>query len=386
MSNFSFIKDSKEDAAFRAEVRTWLAENLPDNLRSWVTRPPPELMRPWHKLLYEKGWIAPHWPKKYGGMEATLSQQLIFLEEFGAAGAPIISRQALGHIGPILMEYGTEEQKAQHLPKMLSGEVHWCQGYSEPNAGSDLASLRTRADLDGDHFVVNGQKIWTTWGHHAEWMFALVRTDQDAPRKQAGISMILMDLKTDGITIRPIRTIADDNEFAEVFFENVRVPRENIVGEVNDGWRVAKALLDHERIGNASPQFAIDSLDMLKRLARSTGAIDDPVFKERLIRVELDILAQSAVVAHSVELANAGRQIGASSSFIKLLGTNTAQSVGDLMLEAAGPRGAETEAVDTPEGPVEVSGYFREARRNSIYGGTSEIQRTVIAKRVLGLP
>ncbi|MBT6426958.1 MAG: acyl-CoA dehydrogenase [Rhodospirillaceae bacterium] len=386
MSNFSFIKDSKEDAVFRAEVRTWLAENLPDNLRNWATRPPPELIRPWHKQLYEKGWIAPHWKKIYGGMEATLNQQLILLEEFGSAGAPIISRQALGHIGPILMEYGTEEQKAQHLPKMLTGEVHWCQGYSEPNAGSDLASLRTRADLDGDHFVVNGQKIWTTWGHHAHWMFALVRTDQDAPRKQAGISMILIDLATEGITIRPIRTIADDDEFAEVFFDDVRVPQENIVGEVNDGWRLAKALLDHERIGNASPQFAIDSLDMLKRLARSTGAINDPVFKEKLIRVELDVLAQSAVVAHSVELANANRQIGASSSFIKLLGTNTAQAVGDLMLEAAGQRGAELDAFDTPEGPVEVSGFFREARRNSIYGGTSEIQRTVIAKRVLGLP
>ncbi|MBT5050270.1 MAG: acyl-CoA dehydrogenase [Rhodospirillaceae bacterium] len=386
MSNFSFIKDSKEDAVFRAEVRTWLAENLPDNLRNWATRPPPELIRPWHKQLYEKGWIAPHWKKIYGGMEATLNQQLILLEEFGSAGAPIISRQALGHIGPILMEYGTEEQKAQHLPKMLTGEVHWCQGYSEPNAGSDLASLRTRADLDGDHFVVNGQKIWTTWGHHAHWMFALVRTDQDAPRKQAGISMILIDLATEGITIRPIRTIADDDEFAEVFFDDVRVPQENIVGEVNDGWRLAKALLDHERIGNASPQFAIDSLDMLKRLARSTGAINDPVFKEKLIRVELDVLAQSAVVAHSVELANANRQISASSSFIKLLGTNTAQAVGDLMLEAAGQRGAELDAFDTPEGPVEVSGFFREARRNSIYGGTSEIQRTVIAKRVLGLP
>jgi hypothetical protein len=217
-------------------------------------------------------------------------------------------------------------------------------------------------------------------------MFALVRTDQDAPRKQAGISMILIDLATEGITIRPIRTIADDDEFAEVFFDDVRVPQENIVGEVNDGWRLAKALLDHERIGNASPQFAIDSLDMLKRLARSTGAINDPVFKEKLIRVELDVLAQSAVVAHSVELANANRQIGASSSFIKLLGTNTAQAVGDLMLEAAGQRGAELDAFDTPEGPVEVSGFFREARRNSIYGGTSEIQRTVIAKRVLGLP
>jgi len=386
MSTFSFMKDSKEDAAFRLEVRDWLEANLPEELLGWVTRPPPNLMRAWHKKLYERGWIAPHWPKEYGGMEATLTQQLIMLEEFGRAGAPITSRQALGHIGPILMRYGTEDQKAQHLPNMLSGDVFWCQGYSEPNAGSDLASLRTRADFDGDHFVVNGQKIWTTWGHHAQWMFALVRTDQDAPRKQAGISMILIDLATAGITIRPIRTIADDDEFAEVFFDNVRVPEKYIVGKVNDGWRLAKALLDHERIGNASPQFAIDSLEMLKKLARATGAIDDPVFKEKLTRVELDVLAQSAVVAHSVALLNADQEVGSGSSFIKLLGTNTAQIIGDLMLEAAGPNGAELDAFETPEGPVEASGFFRESRRNSIYGGTSEIQRSVIAKRVLSLP
>jgi hypothetical protein len=380
------MKDSKEDAVFRLAVRDWLDANLPEELRGSVTRPPPDLMRSWHKKLYEKGWVAPNWSKEFGGMEATLSQQLIMLEEFGRAGAPITSRQALGHIGPILMQYGTAEQKAQHLPKMLTGEVFWCQGYSEPNAGSDLASLRTRADLDGDHFVVNGQKIWTTWGHHAQWMFALVRTDQDAPRKQAGISMILIDMATEGITVRPIRTIADDDEFAEVFFDNVRVPETNIVGNVNDGWRLAKALLDHERIGNASPQFAIDSLEMLKKLARATGAMDDPVFKEKLIRVELDVLAQSAVVAHSVALVKADQKIGSGSSFIKLLGTNTAQTIGDLMLDAAGPKGAELDEFETPEGPVEASAYFRESRRNSIYGGSSEIQRNVIAKHVLGLP
>ena len=386
MSTFSFMKDSKEDAAFRLAVRDWLEVNLPEELLGSVTRPPPDLMRSWHKKLYEKGWIAPNWPKEFGGMEATLSQQLIMLDEFGRAGAPITSRQALGHIGPILMQYGTGEQKAQHLPKMLTGEVFWCQGYSEPNAGSDLASLRTRADLDGDHFVVNGQKIWTTWGQHAQWMFALVRTDQEAPRKQAGISMILIDMETDGITVRPIRTIADDDEFAEVFFDNVRVPETNIVGNVNDGWRLAKALLDHERIGNASPQFAIESLEMLKKLARATGAMDDPVFKEKLIRVELDVLAQSAVVAHSVALVKADQKIGSGSSFIKLLGTNTAQTIGDLMLDAAGPKGAELDALETPEGPIEASAYFRESRRNSIYGGSSEIQRSVIAKNVLGLP
>ncbi len=259
----SFLIDSDEDAAFRSEVRDWLEDNLSDELRGWSVRPPPELIRPWHRKLFEKGWIAPSWPKKFGGMEATLNQQLILMEELGRIGAPVLSRQALGQIGPILMRHGTEQQKARHLPRMLSGEVHWCQGYSEPNAGSDLASLRTRADLDGDHFVINGQKTWTTWAQHAHWMYALCRTDPDAPKKQAGISMILIDLATEGITIRPIKTIADDEEFCEVFFDDVRVPAENLVGEINSGWTVAKALMDHERIGNASPQFAIDGLDRL---------------------------------------------------------------------------------------------------------------------------
>lgn len=386
MSNFSFLEDSKEDAAFRTEVRAWLEENLPEELRGWSIRPPPELITPWHRKLYEKGWIAPHWPTEFGGSDMPLTRRLILQEETGRIGAPVLSRQALGHIGPILMQYGTEDQKAQHLPKMLSGEVHWCQGYSEPNAGSDLASLRTRADLDGDHFVVNGQKIWTTWAHHAHWMYALVRTDQDAQRKQAGISLILIDLKTDGITIRPIRTIADDEEFAEVFFDNVPVPAENLVGEINKGWGVAKALMDHERIGNASPQLAIDGLDRLKKVARATGAVEDPVFQDKITRIELNVLAQAAVFAHTVELANADMPIGSGSSFIKLVGTDTVQEIGDLLLEAAGEQGANVAAIDAPDGHIDAGGFFRQARRNSIFAGTSEIQRSVTAKRVLGLP
>lgn len=382
----SFLIDSEEDTAFRNEVRAWLDDNLDQELRGWSVRPPPELIRPWHRKLYDKGWIAPHWPKQYGGMEASLNVQLILQEEFGRAGAPVLSRQALNHIGPILQRHGTEAQKAEHLPRMLSGEVHWCQGYSEPNAGSDLASLRTRADPDGDHFVVNGQKIWTTWAHHAHWMYALVRTDQDAPKKQGGISMILIDLTTPGITIRPIVTISDDDEFAECFFDDVRVPKENIVGEVNDGWRVAKALLDSERIGNANPQLALDGLDRARKVARATGVMDNPGFRERLVEAELDVLALSAVFAHAIGLAKADMTIGAGSSFIKLVGTQTVQKIADLMLEAAGAHGANKGPVETADGPVDVSGFYRQARRLTIFAGTSQIQKNVTAKRVLGLP
>lgn len=382
----SFLIDNEEDAAFRKEVSDWLEENLPQEARGWSVRPPPELVWPWQRKLYDKGWIAPHWPKKYGGMEATLNQQLILQEELGRAGAPVLSRQALNHIGPILQRHGTEAQKAEHLPKMLSGEVHWCQGYSEPNAGSDLASLRTRADLDGDHFVINGQKIWTTWAHHSQWMYALVRTDQNAPKKQGGISMILIDLKTPGITIRPIFTISDDDEVAECFFDDVRVPKENIVGEINDGWRVAKALLDSERIGNANPQLALDGLDRVRKVARATGVWDGPAFRERVVEAELDVLALSAVFAHAIDLTKADMNIGAGSSFIKLVGTQTVQKVADLLLEAAGAHGADKGPIETGDGPVDVSGFWRQARRLSIFAGTSQIQKNVAAKRVLGLP
>ena len=386
MTSLSFLVDSAQDAKFRLEVRSWMAENLPEELRGWSTRPPREMIQPWHHKLFERGWIAPHWPKEYGGMEASISEQLILQEELGHAGAPILSRQALGHIGPILMRHGTEAQKAYHLPKMLSGEVMWCQGYSEPGSGSDLASLQTRGEVDGEEIVINGQKIWTTGGHFADWMYALVRTNPDAPKKQGGISMVLIDLKNPGISIRPIMTIADDEEFSEVFFDDVRIPFSNLVGELNDGWSVAKALLASERIGNANPQLALQCLDKLQRVARATGTINDPVFQDNLNKLELDVLAQSAVFAHAIQQAKAGMDIGAGSSFMKIVATENIQRIADLMFEAAGQHAADVEPMVTDEGPVDVSVLWREVRRITIYAGSSEIQRNITAKRVLGLP
>ena len=386
MTSLSFLVDSAQDAKFRLEVRSWMAENLPEELRGWSTRPPREMIQPWHHKLFERGWIAPHWPKEYGGMEASISEQLILQEELGHAGAPILSRQALGHIGPILMRHGTDAQKAYHLPKMLSGEVMWCQGYSEPGSGSDLASLQTRGEVDGEEIVINGQKIWTTGGHFADWMYALVRTNPDAPKKQGGISMVLIDLKTPGISIRPIMTIADDEEFSEVFFDDVRIPFSNLVGELNDGWSVAKALLASERIGNANPQLALQCLDKLQRVARATGTINDPVFQDNLNKLELDVLAQSAVFAHAIQQAKAGMDIGAGSSFMKIVATENIQRIADLMFEAAGQHAADVEPMGTDEGPVDVSVLWREVRRITIYAGSSEIQRNITAKRVLGLP
>ena len=305
-----FRHDTPAEAEFRTEVRTWLETNLPAPLRSRTTRPlPPELM-PWYHTLSRKGWIAPHWPKQYGGMGATLNEQIIMTEEMARVGAPHLPVQGLNHIGPILMEFATEAQKAKHLPPIIAGSVIWAQGYSEPGAGSDLASLSTRATLEGDHFVVNGQKIWTTWAHHSDWMFALVRTDPQAQPRHAGISFLLIDLHSPGIRVRPIKTIAGDDEYAEVFFDNVSVPAGNLVGKLHDGWRIANALLGHERLGTSNPQFAMMALDRIRTMARASGIIADPAFQDRLAAASINVTALSALFSHAVELTNEGQSPG----------------------------------------------------------------------------
>jgi alkylation response protein AidB-like acyl-CoA dehydrogenase len=380
-----FREDSPEDAAFRAEFRGWIAKNLPDDWRGYGTRPPKDTVMAWQRRLWEGGYVAPHWPKEWGGSERPFSQQVITKEELALARAPEISGQGLNHIGPLLMQFGTDAQKREHLPKIPPGERIWCQGYSEPNSGSDLTSLRTRAELDGDHFVVNGQKIWTTWAHHADWIFMLVRTDPDA-KPQAGISFILADMRTPGITPRGIRTIADDDELAEVFFDDVRVPLTNLVGKLNDGWRVANALLAHERLGSGSPQMGFDALERVRQVARATGADSDPAFRDRLAQAELDVLAYSALYSHAVELVSSGHELGSEASLLKITGSETLQRTCDLMLEAAGAYGAEDGWIETEDGRMQISTLYRQVRRASIYGGSNEIQRNILARRVLDLP
>jgi len=381
-----FRHDSPEEAAFRAEVRAWFEANLPASLRGRTNRPPPDELMPWYHALSRKGWIAPHWPKQHGGMGATLNQQIIMTEELGRVGAPHLPAQGLHHIGPILIEFGTAAQKAKHLPPIIDGSVIWAQGYSEPGAGSDLASLSTRATLQGDHFVVNGQKIWTTWAHHSRWMFALVRTDPQAQPRHAGISFILLDLKSPGIRIRPIRTIAGDDEFAEVFFDDVVVPAENLVGKLHDGWRIANALLGHERLGNSNPQFALIALERIKTMARVTGVIADPAFRDRLAAASINVTALAAVFSHAVELTNRERSPGPESSIIKIYGTELLQSLNDLLVEAAGSDASIEHPLMTEFGEVDVSTPFLQVRRATIYGGSSEIQRNIVARRVLNLP
>ena len=381
-----FRRDSPAEAAFRAEVRTWLEANLPVALRGRTNRPPPAELMPWYRTLSRNGWIAPHWPKEHGGMGATLNEQIIMTEELARVGAPQLPAQGLNHIGPILIEFGTEEQKARHLPPILAGTVIWAQGYSEPGAGSDLASLATRATLQGDHFVVQGQKIWTTWGHHSDWMFALVRTDPQAQPRHAGISFLLLDLHSPGITIRPIRTIAGDDEFSEVFFDSVAVPAENLVGKLNDGWRIANALLGHERLGTSNPQFALMAVERIKTMARASGIMRDAAFADRLAAASINVMALSALFSHAVELANQRQSPGPESSIIKIFGSELLQELNDLLLEAAGGNASMERPIATDFGDVDVAAPFLQVRRATIYGGSSEIQRNIVARRVLNLP
>jgi alkylation response protein AidB-like acyl-CoA dehydrogenase len=381
-----FRRDTPAEAEFRMNVRTWLEANLPVALRGRTARPPPSELMPWYRTLSHKGWIAPHWPKEYGGMDATLNEQIILTEELARVGAPQMPAQGLNHIGPILIEFGSDAQKAQHLPPIVAGTVIWAQGYSEPGAGSDLASLATRATPEGDHFVVQGQKIWTTWGHHSDWMFALVRTDPQAQPRHAGISFLLIDLHSPGITIRPIKTIAGDDEFSEVFFDNVIVPAKNLVGKLNDGWRIANALLGHERIGTSNPQYAMMAIDRIKTIARASGIIADPAFQDRLAAASINVTALSAVFSHAVELANQKQSPGPESSIIKIFGSELLQSLNDLLIEAAGSHASAERPITTECGTVDVSASFLQVRRATIYGGSSEIQRNIVARRVLNLP
>lgn len=383
----SFVTDSEDGRRFRREVADWLQENLPRELRNLATRPPFPQAIGWHKKLHARGWIAPHWPRHHGGMGASLSQQMILRSELARIGAPEVFGSGLNHIGPLLMEFGTSEQKREHLPRILCGDRVWAQGYSEPNAGSDLASLRTAAVRQGDRFIVNGHKIWTTWAHNADWIFMLVRTNPAAVKKHAGITFLLCDLKTRGIRIRKIRTLAGEDELAEVFFDDVEVPVANVVGAVDDGWKVANALLAHERLGSSGLQVLMETMTKIEGTARATGAIEDEGFRARLASLDLQVTAVSAFLAHAVAVSSAEKGLGEDASIIKIASTGALQRAAELLVEAAAGRGAQWDRIDLDEdSSVEAARLMLQTRRLSIYGGTNEILKNIICKRVLRLP
>ncbi len=374
------------EQAFRNEVREFLKANFPEKWRFPAHRLSLKETHDWQLKLYEKGWAAPSWPKEYGGMGLPPYEQLVFQEEFDNYGVNSAPNMGITMLGHLLIRYGTEEQKAFYLPKILSCEIRWCQGYSEPGAGSDLAGLRTAAVLEGDHFVVNGQKIWTSYAHDADMIFLLVRTNKDV-KKQEGISFLLADMKSPGITIKKIKNLTGNSEFCEVFFDNVKVPKENIVGKINQGWTMAKSLLGAERITIGAPKIARFPLKLVKQLAMDNGLFDDPVFKARYTELTLDVDDLDAAFIRFAEVLRRGDELGPEVSMLKIWITEAAQRVTDMLVEVGG----EASVLDAPVslsdgGSVHPANQSFSSRPASIYGGTNEIQRNILAKAVLQLP
>ncbi len=373
-----------DDEAFRMVIRRWVEANYPPGLRY----PPKRLHwsenRVWYMKLAEKGWLCPGWPRAFGGMGLSSIKQIIMTDEFERYGVARTNDHGIVMVGPLLIDHGSEEQKQRFLPKILNGEHIWCQGYSEPNAGSDLASLRTEAVLDGDHYVVNGQKTWTTLAADANWIFLLVRTDKQA-KKQEGISFLLAPMDTPGISVKPIITLDMHDEFCETFFDNVRVPKANLVGQPNKGWTMAKALLGHERIYLGSPKLSAYSFARLKLLAERMGVWEDALFQSRYTQLRLDLLDLRALYQTYVEIVRRGGTLGPDVSMLKVWQTELFQRITDLMVEIAGENAALLEPM---EGNRELNpaGLYLQARPATIYGGSNEIQRNILAKNVLDLP
>ena len=376
--------NAMSDDEFRREVRSFYAENFPQHLRNVIGYYTWAQQKDWYRKLYAHGWAAPSWPREHGGMGLDANKLLIFVEErLDAARGPDFGGIVM--LGPVLMKFGSEPQKAYYLPRILSGEDLWAQGYSEPGAGSDLASLRTEAVLDGESFVVNGQKIWTTWGLECTRMFALVRTDKSV-KKQAGISFLLIDLKSPGVEVRGIRNLAGQQDFCEVFFSNVRVPRANLVGGLNDGWNVSKALVGHERLLIGNPQHCQMALERLAVVARGQGLFDDAGFMDRYVQLALDVEDLAATYGRYCDLARRGATIGPDVSMLKIWATETLQRINEQIVECAGEYGGTSGAITFGDRAVDVLHPFYISRPTTIGAGTSEVQRNIMAKFVLGLP
>ncbi|WP_158726751.1 acyl-CoA dehydrogenase family protein [Tomitella fengzijianii] len=386
---------SEEDRAFQQEMRTFFTTRIPAELRSRLDaggEADPEVLRRTQRLLNEAGLAVPGWPVEWGGRGWTDVQKHVWLTEMQLASVaePLAFNCAM--VGPVIAAFGSEEQKKRFLPGTANLDIWWCQGFSEPEAGSDLASLKTRAVRDGDSYIVNGQKTWTTLGQHADWIFCLVRTDPDAPKKQAGISFLLIDMATPGVTIRPIKLIDGGHEVNEIFFEDVRVPAENLVGEENAGWGYAKFLLGNERVNVTRLGFSKVRIALAKEHAAAIRVgdgtlLDDPLYAARIARLENELLAleltQMRVVADSAD----GRPNPAS-SLLKLRGSELQQAATELLMDVAGfdslPFRA-TEDVSSPQWAQSATPSYLNFRKVSIYSGSNEVQRTIIAKSILGL-
>ncbi|QQV76715.1 acyl-CoA dehydrogenase family protein [Sphingomonas aliaeris] len=391
-----------EEEAFRAEVRTFLAEELParlsDKVRGGRNLSKADIQE-WQSILSRKGWLAPHWPAEYGGAGWSVTQKFIYEQESALAHTPPVIPFGLNMLAPVLIKYGSEEQKAHWLPRMLRGDDWWCQGYSEPGAGSDLASVRTVAVRDGDHYIVNGQKTWTTMGQHANMIFCLVRTDNSGSRQQ-GISFLLVDMTAPGVEVRPIITLDGDHEVNEIFFTDVRVPAENLLGEEGRGWTYAKYLLTYERTSMAGLGQSRAALGWLKQIAQKEKAngvplARDPLFAARLARVEIALANLQTTTMRVVAAAAAGGAPGAESSMLKIRGTEIRQEISSLTRRAIGPyaqpflpEALEDGHNEEPVGPdyaAPITPTYLNLRKLTIFGGSNEIQKNIITKAILDL-
>ena len=392
-----------EELAFEQEVREFLDSEFPANLRSKVDagiRLSKDELVHWQKILYKKGWAAPNWPVENGGTGWTPTQKYIFATEMGLIGAPEPVPFGMKMVAPVIMAYGSEEQKQRFLPDILESNVWWCQGYSEPNAGSDLASLKTSAVLDGDEYVVNGSKTWNTYGQYADWIFCLVRTDNTV-KKQEGISFLLIDMKSPGITLKPIVLLDGHAEVNEVFFDDVRVPANNLIGEENKGWTYAKVLLTHERTNISGVPRGKRRLKALKRSAADTSdgngsyMLHNAAFRKKLAEAEIDLQALEYSELRTLAALSVGKAPGPESSILKIVGTELAQRMDELFVELAGyhclpfvpeqfEEGFEGESMGPGNSAASALTYFNN-RKLSIFGGSNEVQRNIISKAVLGL-
>jgi len=377
--------NSLDTEDFRTTVRRFFEHNYPEALRYPKRRLRWAEIRDWTLRLSAQGWLAPSWPVRYGGMGLAPEKLIAFIEEQERHGVARAPDMGISMVGPLLIQHGSDEQRAHYLPRILSCEDIWCQGYSEPNSGSDLASLRTEAVEDGDDFVVNGQKTWTTLAQDATHIFLLVRTDKNA-KKQEGISFLLADMKTPGITVRPIRNIAGNEDFCEVFFDNVRVPRSQRVGELNKGWTIAKALLSFERIFLGSPKQSQYALARVREAAELLGLFDDAVFTDRYTQLALDVADLGTLYTRFVDQVKRGETLGPDVSMLKVFATETYSRLANLLVELAGASGGMPGDIEVEGGCIDVLTTFYNARPATIYGGSNEIQRNILATNVLQLP
>ena len=386
-----------DELAFRTQIRAWVAENLPKEISHKVhnaLRLSKADLQNWARILGKQGWHGWAWPKQFGGPGWNATQRHLFEEECALAGAPRVVPFGPVMVAPVIMAFGSAEQQQRHLPGIMSGEVWWSQGYSEPGSGSDLASVRTKAERRGDYYIVNGQKAWTTLGQHGDWIFCLVRTSNEG-KPQTGISFLLIDMKSPGVTVRPIITMDGEHEVNEVWFDNVEVPADNLIGEENKGWTYAKFLLSHERTGIADVNRAKRELERVKRIAKAEGVYEDARFREQIATLEVDVVALEMMVLRVLSAEKSGRNSLDVAGLLKIRGSEIQQRYAELMMLAAGPMALpfQHEAMEAGwQGDfagaalcAPLAGTYFNMRKTTIYGGSNEVQRNIVAQMTLGV-